>query len=153
MINTLRKTLEAQEKTQDIKQSPSMKIGTKPCARSRRNELADATGCKDRTLEARPDAGPVARQIGDLTRGPDAGGNRPDVGTQRPIEYRKVPEWHICDRTCPVAGDRTLANVRSVICWLNGRDDRTRPVRTIQRSVSSRIAGLRLQRLLSPWGL
>ena len=44
MINTLRKTLGAQEKTQDIKQSPSMKIGTKPYARSRRNELAEATG-------------------------------------------------------------------------------------------------------------
>ena len=43
MINTLRKTLGAQEKTQDIKQSPSMKIGTKPCARSRRNKLAEAT--------------------------------------------------------------------------------------------------------------
>ena len=43
MINTLSKTLGAQEKTQDIKQSLSMKIGTKPYARSRRNELADAT--------------------------------------------------------------------------------------------------------------
>ena len=51
MINTLSKTLGAQEKTQDIKQSPSMKIGTKPYARSRRNELADATGRKDRTLD------------------------------------------------------------------------------------------------------
>ena len=53
MINTSRKTLEAQEKTQDIKQSPSMKIGTKPCARSRRNELAEATGRwkRDRTLD------------------------------------------------------------------------------------------------------
>ena len=57
MINTLRKTLEAQEKTQDIKQSPSMKIGTKPYARSRRNELAEATGRwtgrwkHDRTLD------------------------------------------------------------------------------------------------------
>ena len=145
MINTLSKTLEAQEKTQDIKQSPSMKIGTKPYARSRRNELADATGCKDRTLEARPDAGPVARQIGDLTRGPDAGGNRPDVGTQRPIEYSKVLERHICDRT--------LDSVRSVFCRFNGRDDRTCPVRTIQRPVSSRIAGVRPQRLLSQWGL
>ena len=67
MINTLSKTLGAQEKTQDIKQSPSMKIGTKPYARSRRNELADATGRKDRTLEARPDTGPVAQQIGDRT--------------------------------------------------------------------------------------
>ena len=51
------KTLGAQEKTQDIKQSPSMKIGTKPYARSRRNELAEATGRwtgrwkHDRTLD------------------------------------------------------------------------------------------------------
>ena len=44
MINTSSKTLEAQEKTQDVKQSPSMKIGTKPYARSRRNELVEATG-------------------------------------------------------------------------------------------------------------
>ena len=53
MINTSSKTLEAQEKTQDIKQSPSMKIGTKPYARSRRNELAEATGRwkRDRTLD------------------------------------------------------------------------------------------------------
>ena len=51
MINTLRKTLGAQEKTQDIKQSPSMKIGTKSYARSQRNELAEATGRKDQTLD------------------------------------------------------------------------------------------------------
>ena len=47
MINTINKTLEAQEKTQDIKQSPSMKIGTKPYARSRRNELTEVTGRSD----------------------------------------------------------------------------------------------------------
>ena len=153
MINTLSETLGAQEKTQEIKQSPSMKIGTKPYARSRRKELAHATGRKDRTLEARPDAGPVARQIGDRMRGPDAGGNRPDVGTQRLIEYSKVPERHICDRKRPVVGDRTLASVRSVYCRLNGRDDRKRPVRTIQRLVSSSFAGIRPQRLLSQRGL
>ena len=67
MINTLSKTSGAQEKTQDIKQSPSMKIGTKPYARSQRNELVEATGRKDRTLEMRPDAGPVARQTSDRT--------------------------------------------------------------------------------------
>ena len=71
MINTLRKTLEAQEKNIDIKQSPSTKIGTKPYARSRRNELTVVTGCRtgrwtsNRTL--RPDAGQVARQTGDRT--------------------------------------------------------------------------------------
>ena len=52
MINTSSKTLEVQEKSQDVKQSPSMKIGTKPCARSRRNELAETTGRKDQTLAA-----------------------------------------------------------------------------------------------------
>ena len=36
---TISKTLEAQEKTQDIKQNPSTKMETKPDARSRRNEL------------------------------------------------------------------------------------------------------------------
>ena len=52
-MNTIIKTLGAQEKTQDIKQSPSMKIGTKPYARSRRNGLAEATGRwkRDRTLD------------------------------------------------------------------------------------------------------
>ena len=71
MINTLRKTLEAQEKTQDIKQSPSTKIGTKPYARSRRNELTVVTKCRtgrwtsNRTLQ--PDTGQVARQSGDPT--------------------------------------------------------------------------------------
>ena len=105
MINTLSKTLGAQEKTQDIKQSPSMKIGTKPYARSQRNELADATGRKGRTLEPRPDAGPVTRQTGDRMRGLDAGRNRPDVETQRPIEYREVPGARNYDRTL-AASDR-----------------------------------------------
>ena len=96
----------------------------------------------DRMLEARPDAGPVARQTGDRTREPNAGGNRPDAGTQRLINYRKVLVRHICDRTRPVADDRTLASVRSVHCRLNGRDNRTHPVRTIQRPVSSIFAGI-----------
>ena len=64
MINTMSKTLEAQEKTQDIKQSPSMKIGTKPYARSRRNELAEATGCWQKRPDAEPDA-PV-KKLGKL---------------------------------------------------------------------------------------
>ena len=34
---------------------------------------------------------------------------RPDVGQQSPVEYREVPERRNCDRTRPVAGDRTLA--------------------------------------------
>ena len=51
----------------------------------------------------------MARQIGDRTQGPDAGGNRLDAGTQRPIEYREVPGVRNYDRTRPVVGDRTLA--------------------------------------------
>ena len=71
MINTSSKTLGAQEKTQEIKQSPSMKIGTKSYARSRRNELTVVIRCwterwtSDRTL--RLDAGQVAQQTGDRT--------------------------------------------------------------------------------------
>ena len=71
MINTLRKTLEAQEKTQDIKQSPSKKIGTNPYARSRRNELTVLTGwwigrwTSDQML--RLDAEQVTRQTGNRT--------------------------------------------------------------------------------------
>ena len=139
MINTLRKTLEAQEKTQDIKQSPSTKIGTKTYARSRRNELTEVTGrWTERWAEDSADRRP--------NTGSDAGGNRPDAGQQRPIEYSKVPERQIYDQTRSVVGDWTLASVRSVYCRLNGRDNRTRPV-------SSRKAGFRPQRLLSPWGL
>ena len=70
----------------------------------------------------------------------------PDAGEQRPIEYSKDPERQIYDWTRPVAGDRTLARVRSVHCRLNGRDDRTRPV-------SSSFVGIRPQQLLSQWGL
>ena len=44
MINTISKTLEAQEKTQGIKQSSSTKIGTKLYAKSQRNELTEMTG-------------------------------------------------------------------------------------------------------------
>ena len=106
-------------------------------------------------LDKQPDAGQVARQTGD--RIPDRtlapGGNRPDAGQQRPIDYSKVPERQICDRTRPVAGDRTLASVQSVYCQLNGRDDQTRPVRMIQRPISSSFTGIRPQRLISQWGL
>ena len=141
MINTLRKTLEAQEKTQDIKQSPSTKIGTKPYARSRRNELTEVTGrwTSNWTL---------GRGLGRQATGhwTGHGSNRPDAGQQRPIEYSKVPEWQIYDQTRPVSGDQTLASVRSVYCRLNGRDDRT-------RLVSSSFTGIRPQRLLSQWGL
>ena len=72
--------------------------------------------CGDRTLDRTLDKRPndvtehwvETRQTGDRTQGPDAGGNRPDAGHQRPIEYREVPGARNCDRTRPVAGDRTL---------------------------------------------
>ena len=147
MINTISKTLEAEEKIRYQAQSKheDRNQAVRKIAKKRAHR-GDRT--LDRMLEARPDTGLVARQTGDRTQGPDAGGNRPDAGTQRPIEYRKVLERHICDRTRPVAGDRTLASVRSAHCRLNGREDRTRPVRTIQRPVSSSFTGFRPQRLL-----
>ena len=108
---------------------------------------------QDRTLDKQPDATTGRWASGSADRRPDVGGNRPDVGKQRPIEYREVLEWQIYDRTRLVAGDRTLASVRSVYCQLNGRDDRMRPVRVIQRPVSSSFVGVQPQRLLSQWGL
>ena len=124
-------------------------------------ELSRTQDCEETSSQRRPDSRPDAGSAtGRWTSGsadrrpdarPDAGGNRPDVGQQRPIEYSKVPERQIYDWTRPVAGDRTLASVRSVYCRLNGRDDRTRPIRTIQRPVSSSFAGIRPQRLLSQW--
>ena len=88
----------------------------------------------DRMLDKQPDAATGRWASGSVDRRPDVGGNRPDAGQQRPIEYSKVPERQICDRT--------LASVRLVYCWLNGRDDRTRLVRTIQRPVSSIFTGI-----------
>ena len=114
MMNTLSKTLEAQERIQDIKQSPSTKIGTKPYARSRRNELVEATG----RWQKRPNAGPdtPVKKLGKMASAAATGRwagcwwqNRPDAGKQRPIEYKEVLERRNYDRTRPVAGDRTLA--------------------------------------------
>ena len=65
MINTISKTLEAQEKTQDIKQSPSTKIETKPYVGSRRNELTEVTG-RWRKVTGRSDQ--EARQTGVSSR-------------------------------------------------------------------------------------
>ena len=144
MINTSSKTLEAQEKTQDIKQSPSMKIGTKPYARSRRNELAEATGRwkHDRTLDRW-----LGRQATGRWRQPTGRRNAASDRVQRGSRRAKL-------RPDASGGRRPDAgSVRSVVRGYNGRDDRTRPVRTIQRPVSSRIAGVRPQRLLSQWGL
>ena len=97
MINTIRKTLGAQEKTQDIKQSPSTKIETKPDARSRRNELTEGTGRCTGRFDAQ-DAAPDAAQ---------------DTKCQSPINISKVLEGSFCDQTRPVSADWTLASVRS----------------------------------------
>ena len=61
MIDTISKTLGAQEKTQDIKQSPSMKIETKLYERSRRNKLTEVIG-RWRKVTGRSDQ--EARQTG-----------------------------------------------------------------------------------------
>ena len=127
-----------------------MKIGTKPYARSRRNELTVVTDVGPDAATGRWASGSVNRRLDTRL---DAGGNRPDAGQQRPIKYSKVLEQQIYDRTRPVAGNWTLAGVRSVYCRLNGQDDQTRPVRTIQCPVSSSFAGVRPQQLLSQWGL
>ena len=142
MINTSSKTLEAQEKTQDIKQSPSMKIGTKPYARSRRNELAEATGRwtgrwkHDRTLD---------RWLGRQATGREDRTLAATDRTQKRSVRSSTERFQ--------ARETATGRVRSVVRGCNGRDDRTCPVRTIQRPVSSSFAGVRPQRLLSQWGL
>ena len=79
--------------------------------------------------------------------------NRPNVGLQCPIDYRKVPERRNCDRTRPVACDRTLAASDQLIMALTvGMTRRVRSGRD-QRPVSSRKAGFPPQRLLFQWGL
>ena len=148
MINTISKTLEAQEKTQDIKQSPSTKIGTKPYARSRRNELAEATGLwtgcwkRDRT----PDWW-LSRQATGRWRQPTGRRASASDRVQRGSRRAKLRPDTSSGRR-PDAG-----SVRSVVHGCNGRDDRTRPVRKIQRPVSSSFAGVQPQQLLSQWGL
>ena len=129
MINTISKTLEALEKTQDIKQSLSTKIGTKPYARSRRNKLTKGDRTLDRTLA---ESDRTLRSRGSATAGVSSSdrtltANRLDAEQQRPIEYRKVLEWQICDRTRPVASDRTLAASDQLIAALTvGRTGRVR---------------------------
>ena len=109
MINTLSKTLGAQEKTQDIKQQSKHEDRNQAVRKIAKKRAHRGDRTMDRMLEARPDARPVARQTSDRTRGPDASGNRPDAGTQRSIKYREVLGARNCDRTRPVAGDWKLA--------------------------------------------
>ena len=58
---------------------------------------------QDRTLDKQPDAATKRWASGSVNRRPDprpdAGGNRPDAGQQCPIDYSKVSERQICDRT------------------------------------------------------
>ena len=79
--------------------------------------------------------------------------NQPDVELQRLIEYRKVLERRNCDRTRPVACDRTLAASDQLIVALTvGTTGRVQSGRD-QRLANSRKAGFHPQRLLSQWGL
>ena len=59
MINTISKTLEAQEKTQDIKQSPSTKIKTKPDLRIAKKQMKKGLGRDDRKLPRRHRTRPI----------------------------------------------------------------------------------------------
>ena len=150
MINTSSKTLGAQEKTQEIKQSPSMKIGTKLYARSRRNELTVVTGCRtgrcDRTL---------GKWLGRQTTGSQTGRWRQPIGRRNAASDRvQRGSRHAKLRPDTSGGTRPdVGSVRSVVRGCNGRDDRTRPVRTIQCSISSSFTGIRPQRLLFQQGL
>ena len=81
------------------------------------------------------------------------GANHPDIGQQRPIKYREVLDQRTCDQTRPVAGDRTLAaSDQLIMAPMVGTTGRIW-VGQLQRSVSSRKAGFRPQRLFSQWGL
>ena len=158
MINTIRKTLEAQEKTQDIKQSPSTKIGTKPYTRSQRNELIEVTGrWTERWREVTGCSDQEARQTGvsssDRTLDRTLAANQPDAGQQSPVEYKEVPERRNCDRMRPVAGDQTLAASDQWIATPTvGTTGHVRSGHD-QRPVSSRKVGFHPQWLLSQWGL
>ena len=79
--------------------------------------------------------------------------NRPDAGVQRPIEYKKVSERRNCDRTRPVACDRTLAASDQLITALTVRTTGRVQSRRPEGLVSSKNMGFHPQRLLSQWGL
>ena len=87
MINTISKTLEVQEKTQDIKQSPSMKIGTKSDARSRRNEVTEVTGRCTGHFDAQ-DAAPDAAQDAPIKRLSNSRVNNSDRTLHRTLSAR-----------------------------------------------------------------
>ena len=67
--------------------------------------------------------------------------DRPDAAQQSLVKYKEVPEWRHCDRTRPVAGDRTLtASDQLIVAPTVGMTGRVRSGRK-QRSVSSRKVG------------
>ena len=102
----------------------------------------------DRTLRSRGSA-TVGVSSSDRTLDRTLAANRPDIGQQYSIEYREVPERRTCDRTRPVACDRTLAaSNQLIIALMVGTIGRVRSGRD-QRPVISRKAGFRPQRLLS----
>ena len=142
MINTICKTVGAQENTQDIKQSPSMKIGTKPYARSRRNELTEVTGRWTRhwkKVTGRSDQ--EARQQARPNAGSDAGGR--STG-RRTAESGRVQKGSRVAKMRPDA----FASDQWIAAPTVGTTGRVRSVRD-QRPVSSRKAGFHPQRLLS----
>ena len=78
MINIIKQDLRSIREDPRYQANPSIKIGTKPYARSRRNELTEMTGHWRKVIghsdqearqQARPDAGPDAsgRSIGRRT--------------------------------------------------------------------------------------
>ena len=120
MINTLKQDLRSTRKDpKDQAKSKHEDWNQAVCKiAKKRAHCGDRT--LDRTLDKRPDDATgrwvETRQTGDQTRGPDAGGNRPNAGQQRLINYSKVLKRQIYDRTRPVAGDLSLASVRLVYC-------------------------------------
>ena len=120
MINTISNTLEAQEKTQDIKQSPSTKIGTKPDARSRKNKLTEVTGrcigrCTGRSDQATAESiAATGRCTGCCTGRIDAQDAAQDAECQSPVNISKVLESRFHDRTRPISADRMMVRVRSI---------------------------------------
>ena len=104
MINTLKQDLRStREDPRDQVKSKHEDWNQAVCEiAKKRAHCGDRT--LDRTLDKQPDAATgcwvETRQTGDWTRGPDAGGNRPDAETQRPIEYREVQ----CPVVLPASG-------------------------------------------------
>ena len=95
-INTISKTLEAQEKTQDIKHSLSTKMETKPDARSRRNELIEVTERNPYRDRTRP-----------INCSATAGVSSSDQTLS--IESDRTHRWHCSPSRQHTHTDRTLA--------------------------------------------